>query len=154
MERDDFENKGKGVVRIPLDAGSLMYVKPDGVAHLLELRHCFVDADCGNPLLDNSDLMRITKYSARTLQRFRTSGLLAYEKCGNRIYYRLEDVERFFNERFKRVENGSSRSLEGRCGEDPALQETLMALSQMKPINRFSREARYFKCLTQPDDKK
>lgn len=152
MKPEEFEASQSGCVGIPSGVRSLVLIEPDGTAKSLELRHSNLDAAFGNPLLDNADLMQITHYSARTLQRFRSHGLLAYEKCGNRIFYRLEDVKRFFNDRFIRMERPLVKVPGVRCGEDPALKDTLLALAEMKPLNRFDIEYRCFRRLSDADD--
>ena len=48
----------------------------------------------GKPL-DNQDVSRMLHVSYRTLQRYRTSGLLPFYKLGQKIYYRASDVRDF-----------------------------------------------------------
>jgi hypothetical protein len=52
----------------------------------------------GEQLLDNQDLMMITKMSARTLQRCRKSGILPYINKDGKNYYRASDVHKFIRE--------------------------------------------------------
>lgn len=40
--------------------------------------------------IDNSDLMLLLQVSNRTVQRWRKSGLLQYQKIGTRFYYRAD----------------------------------------------------------------
>lgn len=40
--------------------------------------------------IDNSDLMLLLQVSNRTIQRWRKSGLLQYQKIGTRFYYRAD----------------------------------------------------------------
>ena len=50
----------------------------------------------GEELLDNQDLMMITKLSERTLQRLRTNGKLPYISGDNgKCRYRASDVRKF-----------------------------------------------------------
>lgn len=44
-------------------------------------------------LLDCQDMLQLFHISVRTLQHWRTKGLLPYSKIGNKIYYRAADVE-------------------------------------------------------------
>lgn len=44
-------------------------------------------------LYDRQDLLLMLHISVRTLQYWRTNGLLPYHKIGNKIYYRQRDVE-------------------------------------------------------------
>lgn len=46
-------------------------------------------------LLDNQDLAFLLKISYRSLQRYRTSGKLAYFMIGHKTYYRTADVREF-----------------------------------------------------------
>ena len=53
----------------------------------------------GEELLDNQDLMMITKLSERTLQRLRTNGKLPYISADNgKCLYRASDVRKFIAE--------------------------------------------------------
>lgn len=55
----------------------------------------------GEQLLDNQDLMFLLKVSPRTLQRYRTKGILPYIKLDDgRCYYKATDVHRLLRERF------------------------------------------------------
>ena len=49
----------------------------------------------GEQLLDNQDLMMITKMSARTLQRHRKKGTLLYTNGSGKNFYRPKDVKEF-----------------------------------------------------------
>lgn len=63
----------------------------------------------GEDLLDNQDLLQVLKISHRTLQRYRTSGNLPYQKMNGKIYYKLSDVNRFIREVFEQEK--------GRCAK-------------------------------------
>lgn len=52
----------------------------------------------GMQLLDNQDVMELTKMSARTLQRHRETGKLKSINDGGKNYYRPEDVLKFIRE--------------------------------------------------------
>lgn len=56
--------------------------------------------------LDNQELMQLLKISKRTAQSYRDSGLISFSQVGNKIYYRLNDVEdllkRHYNKSFKK----------------------------------------------------
>jgi len=43
--------------------------------------------------LDNQELMQLLKISKRTAQHYRDSGLISFAQVGNKIYYKLSDVE-------------------------------------------------------------
>ncbi|MBK7110272.1 MAG: helix-turn-helix domain-containing protein [Bacteroidetes bacterium] len=56
--------------------------------------------------LDNQELMQLLKISKRTAQHYRDSGLISFSQVGNKIYYRLSDIEdllkNHFNKSFKK----------------------------------------------------
>ena len=54
----------------------------------------------GDQLLDNQDLMFLLKVSPRTLQRYRSKGILPYIKLDDgRCYYKASDVHKLLRER-------------------------------------------------------
>ena len=65
-----------------------------------------------------------------------------------------EDVMRFFNERFVRMQRPRIEIPDQRCGEDPVLKDSLMDLAEMKPLNRFTSEYGYFRRLVGADEAK
>lgn len=54
----------------------------------------------GEELLDNQDLFMMLKVSARSLQRYRSSGRLPYYTISGKLYYKLSDVNMFIRESF------------------------------------------------------
>jgi hypothetical protein len=56
--------------------------------------------------LDNQDVLLLLKISKRTLQNYRDTGLISFSQVGNKIYYKLSDVEdllsRHYNKAFKK----------------------------------------------------
>jgi len=56
--------------------------------------------------LDNQELMQLLKISKRTAQHYRDSGLISFSQVGNKIYYKLSDVEELlkshYNKAFKK----------------------------------------------------
>lgn len=65
------------------------------IERLTKVRNCLN----GEELLDNQDLMMITKLSERTLQRLRSSGKLPYVSAANgKCLYRASDVMKFIRE--------------------------------------------------------
>lgn len=56
--------------------------------------------------LDNQELMQLMKISKRTAQHYRDSGLISFSQVGNKIYYKLSDVEELlknhYNKAFKK----------------------------------------------------
>ncbi|WP_459186739.1 helix-turn-helix domain-containing protein [Parabacteroides sp. APC149_11_2_Y6] len=55
--------------------------------------------DENEKLLDNQDLAFLLKVSFRTIQRYRTKGVLPYFNIGHKIYYRATDIRAFVRER-------------------------------------------------------
>ncbi len=47
--------------------------------------------------LDNCDVMRMLNISRRTLQNWRTCGILPYAKIGCKLYYKRADIESMLN---------------------------------------------------------
>jgi hypothetical protein len=64
------------------------------VDRLSNVRNCLD----GEQLLDNQDLMMITKMSSRTLQRCRKKGTLPYINKDGKNFYRASDVHKFIRE--------------------------------------------------------
>lgn len=56
--------------------------------------------------LDNQELMQLLKISKRTAQHYRDTGLISFSQVGNKIYYKLADVESLlkshYNKAFKK----------------------------------------------------
>ena len=56
--------------------------------------------------LDNQELMQLLKISKRTAQHYRDSGLISFSQVGNKLYYRLSDIEtlliKHYNKAFKK----------------------------------------------------
>ncbi len=50
--------------------------------------------------LDNVEVMAILKISKRTAQNYRDSGLISFSQVGNKIYYRLSDIETLLNKHY------------------------------------------------------
>ena len=54
----------------------------------------------GDTLLDNQDLCLLLKVSKRTLQRYRSSGVLPYKRIRQKTYYLESDVHKFISQEF------------------------------------------------------
>ena len=54
----------------------------------------------GEALLDNQDLCLLLKVSTRTLQRYRSSGILSYRRIQQKVYYLESDVHKFISKEF------------------------------------------------------
>lgn len=55
-------------------------------------------------IYDNADALRILKVSRRTLQSWRTDGLISFSQVGSKLYYTQKDISEFiqrhYNKRF------------------------------------------------------
>jgi hypothetical protein len=55
-------------------------------------------------IYDNADAMRLLKVSRRTLQSWRTAGLISFSQVGSKLYYTQQDISEFiqnhYNKRF------------------------------------------------------
>ena len=54
----------------------------------------------GERLLDNQDLCQLLQASKRSLQRYRSSGVLRYQMLWHKIYYKESDVQEFLKYHF------------------------------------------------------
>ena len=52
--------------------------------------------------LDNQELMQLLKISKRTAQHYRDSGLISFSQVGNKIYYKLSDVEELLKRHYNK----------------------------------------------------
>lgn len=63
----------------------------------------------GETLLDNQDVCHLLKVSKRTLQRYRSTGDLRYQRIYQKTYYKESDVENFilnqFNKRSREIDD-------------------------------------------------
>ncbi len=53
--------------------------------------------------LDNQELMQLLKISKRTAQHYRDSGLISFSQVGNKIYYKLTDVEELLKRHYNKA---------------------------------------------------
>ncbi len=52
--------------------------------------------------LDNQEFMQLLKVSRRTAQNYRDSNLIAFSIIGNKIYYKISDVEDLLNRHYQK----------------------------------------------------
>ena len=52
--------------------------------------------------LDNQELMQLLKVSRRTAQNYRDSNMIAFSIIGNKIYYKVSDVEDLLNRHYQK----------------------------------------------------
>ncbi|KAA6320498.1 hypothetical protein EZS27_029740 [termite gut metagenome] len=63
----------------------------------------------GELLFDNQDLCLMLRVSRRTLQRYRTSGVLPYKQTDQKIYYLESDVRKFVEEHLQKPKVSDQR---------------------------------------------
>lgn len=52
--------------------------------------------------LDNQEFLLLMKISKRTAQTWRYEGRISFSQVGNKIYYKLSDVEKLLNEHYNK----------------------------------------------------
>lgn len=87
--------------------GYVIKRKPSKITEQLEKMIVAIKEICNSSevmkddkLLDNQDLAFLLKVSCRTLQRYRTNGVLPYMMIGHKTYYRASDICKFVTENF------------------------------------------------------
>jgi 3-methyladenine DNA glycosylase Tag len=53
--------------------------------------------------LDNQEFLQLMKISKRTAQTWRDEGRISFSQVGNKIYYKLTDVEKLLNEHYNKA---------------------------------------------------
>ena len=53
--------------------------------------------------MDNQEFQTLMKISKRTAQTWRDEGRISFSQVGNKIYYKLSDVEKFLNENYNKA---------------------------------------------------
>ncbi|WP_271393555.1 helix-turn-helix domain-containing protein [Aequorivita sinensis] len=56
-------------------------------------------------LLDNADLLQLFKISHKTAQNWRDNNVIAFSQIGNKIYYRLSDINKLLDANYKPKSN-------------------------------------------------
>ena len=52
--------------------------------------------------LDNQEFLLLMKISKRTAQTWRDEGRISFSQVGNKIYYKISDVEKLLNEHYNK----------------------------------------------------
>lgn len=73
----------------------------DEFMEIMSRRHNVMN---GERYLDNQDLCQLLNVSKRTLQRYRSLGVLPYQNIYHKTYYKEKDVEAFIKEHFAKNE--------------------------------------------------
>lgn len=53
--------------------------------------------------LDNQEFLMLMKISKRTAQTWRDEGRISFSQVGNKIYYKLSDVEKLLQEHYNKA---------------------------------------------------
>lgn len=119
--------------RLELDLHDL-HKKIDGIYDMLMLRHERSGEDKGcsginEKLLDNQDLCLLFQISPRSLQRYRSLGVLPYKRLGQKTYYTEEDVKQFIKNNVKDFNQEISRFLYFR-------KDKIFDLTKKNPISK------------------
>ena len=56
--------------------------------------------------LDNEEFIKMMKISRRTAQTWRDEGKVSFSQVGNKIYYKLSDVEKLLQEHYNKSFKG------------------------------------------------
>jgi Helix-turn-helix domain len=84
------------VITIQSEAFNLIVEKIEAVNKRLDAK----DKEPKETWLDNVEVMALLKISKRTAQTYRDSGLISFSQVGNKIYYRLSDIETLLNKHY------------------------------------------------------
>jgi len=84
------------VITIQSEAFNLIVEKIEAVNKRLDAK----DKEPKETWLDNVEVMALLKISKRTAQTYRDSGLISFSQVGNKIYYRLSDIENLLNKHY------------------------------------------------------
>ena len=84
------------VITIQSEAFNQIVEKIEAVNKRLDTK----DKEPKETWLDNVEVMALLKISKRTAQTYRDSGLISFSQVGNKIYYRLSDIETLLNKHY------------------------------------------------------
>ncbi len=55
-----------------------------------------------NVIFDNADVLKILKVSRRTLQQWRTDGVIGFSQVGSKLYYTQKDISEFIQRHYQK----------------------------------------------------
>ncbi len=55
-----------------------------------------------NVIYDNADALKLLKVSRRTLQSWRTDGLISFSQVGSKLYYTQKDISEFIESHYNK----------------------------------------------------
>ena len=53
-------------------------------------------------IFDNADVLKILKVSRRTLQQWRTDGVIGFSQVGSKLYYTQKDISEFIQRHYQK----------------------------------------------------
>lgn len=53
-------------------------------------------------IFDNADVLKILKVSRRTLQQWRTDGVISFSQVGSKLYYTQKDINEFIQRHYQK----------------------------------------------------
>ena len=59
-----------------------------------------IDQDPENVIYDNQEFMKLMNISKRTAQEWRNKKIIEFSQVGNKIYYRLSDIQKLLNDNY------------------------------------------------------
>ena len=59
-----------------------------------------IDQDPENIIYDNQEFMKLMNISKRTAQEWRNKKIIEFSQVGNKIYYRLSDIQKLLNDNY------------------------------------------------------
>jgi len=87
------------VITIESDAFDCIIKKLDDIELTLQERN----KEPKEKWLDNQEFMQLLKISKRTAQHYRDSGMISFSQPGNKIYYRLSDIEEMLKKHYNKA---------------------------------------------------
>jgi hypothetical protein len=72
------------------------------IHHLKDIKVTEIAKSMKEQWIDNSELLQLLKISRRTAQHYRDSNMLSYSIIGNKIFYKLSDVEDLLNRHYQK----------------------------------------------------
>ena len=70
---------------------------------LYKKREAKIKLEKKETFLDNQEFLMHMKISKRTAQTWRDEGRISFSQVGNKIYYKLNDVEKLLNEHYNKA---------------------------------------------------
>ncbi|MEP7168677.1 MAG: helix-turn-helix domain-containing protein [Bacteroidota bacterium] len=53
-------------------------------------------------IFDNADALKLLKVSRRTLQQWRTDGMISFSQVGSKLYYTQKDISEFIQRHYQK----------------------------------------------------